>query len=178
MLSNIANIFRIPDLRNKVLFVIAMLALYRFGAYVPTPGIDFSAVQEFQAQAEATGGVFAFLALFSGGALTQFAVFALGIMPYITASIIMQILSVVIPKLEEWRDQGAVGQRKITQWTRYLAIAIAVLQATGLAFVFHSGGGGFAVANPLGDVDLIPNFGVGKVLLIVLTLTTGTAVLM
>jgi preprotein translocase subunit SecY len=90
----------------------------------------------------------------------------------------MQILSVVIPKLEEWRDQGAVGQRKITQWTRYLTIAIAVLQSTGLAFVFHSGGGGFAVANPLGDIDLIPDFGVAKVLLIVLTLTTGTAVLM
>lgn len=178
MFANIANIFRIPDLRNKVLFVIAMLALYRFGAYVPVPGIDYAAVQQFQQQAEETGGVFAFLALFSGGALTQFAVFALGIMPYITASIIMQILAVVIPKLEEWRDQGAVGQRKITQWTRYLAIAIAVLQGTGLAFVFHSGGGGFAVANPLGDVDLIPGFGVGKVLLIVLTLTTGTAILM
>jgi preprotein translocase subunit SecY len=178
VLQNLANIFRIPDLRNKVLFVIAMLAIYRLGAYVPVPGIDYQAVQNFQAQARESGGVFAFLALFSGGALTQFAVFALGIMPYITASIIMQILSVVIPKLEEWREQGAVGQRKITQWTRYLAIAIAVLQSTGLAFVFHAGGGGFAVANPLGDVDLIPGFGVGKVLLIVLTLTTGTAVLM
>jgi preprotein translocase subunit SecY len=178
VLANLANIFKIPDLRNKVLFVIGMLAVYRLGAFVPTPGIDYAAVQQFQSQAEQTGGVFAFLTLFSGGALTQFAVFALGIMPYITASIIMQILSVVIPKLEEWRDQGAVGQRKITQWTRYLTIAIAVLQSTGLAFVFHSGGGGFAVANPLGDIDLIPDFGVAKVLLIVLTLTTGTAVLM
>ena len=86
----------------------------------------------------------AFLQLFSGGALTQFAIFALGIMPYITASIIMQILGVVIPKLEQWQKQGAVGQRKITQWTRYLTIAIAVVQSTGLTFLFHNGGGGLA----------------------------------
>ena len=84
----------------------------------------------------------AFLTLFSGKALTQFALFALGIMPYITSSIIMQILTVVIPKLQQWQEQGAVGQRKITQWTRYLTIAIAVLQSTGLVFLFHNGGGG------------------------------------
>ena len=99
-------------------------------------------MQQLTEQAE-QGGVLAFLQLFSGGALTQFSLFALGIMPYITASIIMQILAVVIPKLEQWQNQGAVGQRKITQWTRYLTIAIAVMQSTGLAFVFHNGGGGF-----------------------------------
>src|SRR5690606_29422351 len=111
--------------------------------------------------------------------LTSFSLFALGIMPYITSSIIMQILGVVIPKLEQWQNQGAVGQRKITQWTRYVTIAIAILQATGLAFVFHEGGGGFgATVNPFGDVDLIPDFSVPTVALIVLTLTTGTALLM
>ena len=96
-----------------------------------------------------------FLQLFSGGALTQFAVFALGIMPYITASIIMQILGVVIPKLEQWQNQGAVGQRKITQWTRYLTIGIAVMQATGLTYLFHNGGGGFRGGNTTG-LDLVP----------------------
>ncbi|MCC5952159.1 MAG: preprotein translocase subunit SecY [Acidimicrobiia bacterium] len=173
-----ANIFKVPDLRNKVLFTLGMLAVYRFGAFVPTPGIDYQAVQAARDAAETSGGVFAFLSLFSGGALTQLAVFALGIMPYITASIIMQIMAVVIPKLEQWQNQGAVGQRKITQWTRYLTIAIAVLQSTGLVFVFHSGGGGFgAVVNPFG-ADLIPNWSVPTVLMMVLTFTTGTAILM
>ena len=121
-----------------------------------------------------------FLQLFSGGALTQFAVFALGIMPYITASIIMQILAVVIPKLEQWQEQGAVGQRKITQWTRYLTIAIALVQSTGLAFLFHNGGGGFGRVGNTTGLDL---FGgrtstLPRVLLVVLTLTAGTALLM
>lgn len=178
MLASLKNIFKVPDLRNKVLFTLLMIVVYRFGSFIPAPGIDYSAVQQIREQAEQTGGVFAFLQLFSGGALTQFAVFALGIMPYITASIIMQILGVVIPKLEQWQNQGAVGQRKITQWTRYLTIAIAILQSTGLAFVFHSQGGGFgAVQNPF-NVDLIPEFDVWHVLLIVLTLTAGTAILM
>ncbi len=111
--------FRVPDLRNKILFTLFMITVYRFGAHIPVPGVDLTAVKTLRDQAKA-GGVLGFLNLFSGGALTQFAVFALGIMPYITSSIIMQILGVVIPKLEEWQNQGAVGQRKITQWTRYL----------------------------------------------------------
>ena len=118
----------------------------------------------------------AFLTLFSGKALTQFALFALGIMPYITSSIIMQILTVVIPKLQQWQEQGAVGQRKTTQWTRYLTIAIALLQSTGLVFLFHNGGGGLVSTNS--NIDLVPNFGVFRVLLIVSTLTAGTALLM
>ena len=138
MLSSLKNIFKVPDLRNKVLFTLLMLTLYRLGATIPVPGVDFQAVQQLQKAAE-TQGTLGFLNLFSGGALSQFAIFALGIMPYITASIIMQILGVVIPKLEEWQNQGAVGQRKITQWTRYLTIAIALLQATGLTFVFGRG---------------------------------------
>ena len=176
MISNLKNIFKVADLRNKVLFTLVMIALYRLGAHLPTPGIDVAALKQLRASAD-TGGILAFLKLFSGGALTNFAIFALGIMPYITASIIMQILGVVIPKLEEWQNQGAVGQRKITQWTRYVTIGIAVLQSTGLAYLFHNGGGGLRGGNDVG-IDLVPNFDVGHVLLIVLTLTTGTALLM
>lgn len=176
MISNLKNIFKVADLRNKVLFTLLMIALYRLGAHLPTPGIDVAALKQLKSSAD-TGGILAFLKLFSGGALTNFAIFALGIMPYITASIIMQILGVVIPKLEEWQNQGAVGQRKITQWTRYVTIGIAILQSTGLAYLFHNGGGGLRGGNSTG-IDLVPNFDVGHVLLIVLTLTTGTALLM
>ena len=177
MLSSLKNIFKVPELRNKVIFTVAMLAVYRFGAYLPIPGVDVNALQQLQQQAT-QGGVLAFLQLFSGGALTRLSLFALGIMPYITSSIIMQILAVVIPKLEQWQNQGAVGQRKSTQWTRYLTIAIAAMQSTGLSFVFHSGGGGFgSVQNPTGT-NILPNFDVWHVLLIVLTLTAGTALLM
>ena len=174
MWTSIRNVLKVPDLRNKILFTIFMLVIYRLGSYLPTPGIDQNAVNAIKEQAE-QGGVLAFLTLFSGQALTQFALFALGIMPYITSSIIMQILTVVIPKLQQWQEQGAVGQRKTTQWTRYLTIAIAVLQSTGLVFLFHNGGGGLSTNS---NIDLVPNFGVFRVLLIVITLTAGTALLM
>jgi preprotein translocase subunit SecY len=165
--------FKVPDLRNKILFTLLIVAVYRFGAHVPVPGVDFDAVQALEEQSR-NGGVLGFLSFFSGGALTRFAVFGLGIMPYITSSIIIQVLTVVIPRLEQWQAQGAVGQKKITQWTRYLTVVLAVIQATGLAFLFHRGGGGiFSV-----DVDLIPDFDVPHVLLIVLTLTAGTALIM
>jgi preprotein translocase subunit SecY len=176
VISNLKNIFKVADLRNKVLFTLFMIALYRLGAHLPTPGIDVAALKQLKSSAD-TGGILAFLKLFSGGALTNFAIFALGIMPYITASIIMQILGVVIPKLEEWQNQGAVGQRKITQWTRYVTIGIALLQSTGLAYLFHNGGGALRGGNTTG-IDLVPHFDVAHVLLIVLTLTTGTALLM
>ena len=143
MLHRILNMFRVPDLRNKILFTLFIIMLYRLGSFIPAPGIDLDAVEALKDQIELEGGVLGFINLFSGGALTQMAVFALGIMPYITSSIIMQVLAVVIPRLEEWQKQGAVGQRKITQWTRYLTVAIAVLQSTGLVFLFHNGGGGF-----------------------------------
>ena len=174
MLSSIRNVLKVPDLRNKILFTVAMLIIYRLGSYIPAPGIDQNAVNAIKDQAK-QGGVLAFLQLFSGRALTQFALFALGIMPYITSSIIMQILTVVIPKLQQWQDQGAVGQRKITQWTRYLTIAIALLQSTGLVFLFHNGGGGLSSNS---NIDLVPHFGVFRVLLIVGTLTAGTGLLM
>ena len=150
MLSSLRNMFRVADLRNKILFTLAIIALYRLGSYVPAPGIDLDAIEQLKRQSEQSGGVLAYLQLFSGAGLTNFAVFALGVMPYITSSIIMQILTVVIPKLEEWQQQGAIGQRKITQWTRYLTVAIAVLQSTALAFLFHNGGGGLlgGASNP------------------------------
>jgi preprotein translocase subunit SecY len=179
VLSSLWNMFRVADLRNKIVFTLAIIALYRFGSFVPAPGIDIDAVDQLRRQAEESGGVLAYLQLFSGQGLTNFAVFALGIMPYITSSIIMQILTVVIPKLEEWQQQGAIGQRKITQWTRYLTMAIAVLQSTALAFLFHNGGGGLlgGGGNPTG-VDVLPDFTAPNVLLVVLVLTAGTALLM
>ena len=174
-MSRIGNIIKIPDLRNKVLFTVFMLVLYRFGCYLPVPGIDQNAVQAIENQAR-EGGVLAFLQLFSGRALTRFSLFALGIMPYITASIIMQILTVVIPKLQEWQQQGAVGQRKTTQWTRYLTIGISILQSTGLVFLFHNGGGGLTGGQK--NLDLVPSFNPQTVLLIVTTFTAGSALLM
>jgi preprotein translocase subunit SecY len=174
VLSSLKNLFRVPDLRNKIIFTLLVIALYRFGSHIPTPGVDFDAVQQLEDQSR-QGGVLGFLALFSGGALTRFAIFGLGIMPYITSSIIMQVLAVVIPKLEQWQQQGAVGQKKITQWTRYLTVALAILQATGLAFLFHNGGGGLFNTQ---QIDLIPDFTVPRVLLVVLSLAAGTALLM
>jgi preprotein translocase subunit SecY len=129
--ANLKNIFKVEDLRKKVLFTLAMVLLYRLGSTLRAPGIDPSAVAQLREAAKSQGAL-GFLNLFSGGAFGSFSIFALGIMPYITSSIIMQVLNVVIPKLQEWRDMGAVGQRKITQWTRYVAIAIATLQGAGL----------------------------------------------
>ncbi len=174
MLSTMRNMFKVPDLRNKILFTLMIIAIYRFGAHVPVPGIDLDQLQLLREQARG-GGVIQLLGLFSGGALTNFAVFALGIMPYITASIIMQVLTVVIPRLEQWQQQGAIGQRKITQWTRYLTIGIAVLQATSFTFIFSSGGGGFV---PGDDLNLLPNWSIPRVMLIVFTMTAGTALIM
>jgi len=162
--------FRVADLRGKILFSLMIIAIYRLGAFVPAPGVDVEAVQLLRDSAN-EGGILGFIQLFSGGALTQFSVFALGIMPYITSSIIMQILGVVIPKIEQWQQQGAVGQRKITQWTRYLTISIAVVQSTSFAFLFHQG-------TLVGQVDLLPKFNAWTVFVVVLTLTTGTALLM
>jgi preprotein translocase subunit SecY len=175
VLRNLRNMFKVQDLRNKVLFTLFVIALFRIGTHIPVPGVDFQAVKSLKEQSE-SGGVLGFLNLFSGGALTQFAVFALGVMPYITSSIIMQLLAVVIPKVEQWQKQGAVGQKKITQWTRYLTIGLAIMQSTGLAFVFHRGGSSF-LGQDL-NVDLIPSFNAPRVLLVVLSLTAGTGLVM
>ena len=174
MLSSLRNMFKVPDLRNKIMFTLFVILLYRLGSNVTVPGIDFAAVQELQRSAE-RGGVLGFLNLFSGGALTQMAVFALGIMPYITSSIIMQLLAVVIPKIEQWQKQGAVGQKKITQWTRYMTVGLAVLQATGITYQFNNGLLGGSTAS---NASLVTKFDVPHVALIVLTITAGTAVVM
>ena len=178
MLSNVKNIFKVEDLRNKLMFTFAMVAVYRFGAALRVPGIDAQAVSQLR-EASNSQGALGFLNLFSGGAFGSFSIFALGIMPYITASIIMQVLGVVIPKLEQWQQEGAVGQRKITQWTRYLAIAIAVLQGSGLTFIFGQGNGSafFGAAGSAPDVVLLDPFMPGA-LLVIPSLVAGTALLM
>ena len=178
MLSNVKNIFKVEDLRNKLMFTFAMVAIYRFGAALRVPGIDSQAVRQLH-EASNSQGALGFLNLFSGGAFGSFSIFALGIMPYITASIIMQVLGVVIPKLEQWQQEGAVGQRKITQWTRYLAIAIAVLQGSGLTFIFGQGRGSafFGAANRAPDVVLLDPF-MPRALLVIPSLVAGTALLM
>ncbi|HAQ04163.1 MAG: preprotein translocase subunit SecY [marine actinobacterium MedAcidi-G1] len=174
MLKSMLNMFRVGDLRKRILFTLLMILLYRIGAFVPAPGIDVEQVQLLRDRAN-QGGVLAFLQLFSGGSLTSFAVFALGVMPYITASIIMQVLGVVVPRIEQWQQQGAVGQRKITQWTRYMTVIIAVIQSTSFAFLFNDSGN--AISGSSGS-NLLPNFHIGTVSVVVLTLTAGTALLM
>jgi preprotein translocase subunit SecY len=180
MLSRLRNIFRVPDLRKKILFTIVIVAVYRVGAHLPVPYVDFQAIKSLQDQAN-NSGVVGFLDLFSGGAITNVAIFFLGIMPYITASIIMQLLGVVIPKLEEWQQQGQVGQKKITQWTRYLTVALALVQSTGFVFALHqgqTGGGLFNFAGLPEGTDLIPGFNAPRAALIILTWTAGTALVM
>ncbi|MDK1010641.1 MAG: preprotein translocase subunit SecY [Actinomycetota bacterium] len=170
MLTAFRNAFRIRDLRNKILFTLFIFTLYRLGTTIPVPGVDLAAVRDFANQAEQSGFV-GLLNLFSGGALTQLSVFALGIMPYITASIILQLLTVVIPKLQALQEEGEHGRKIITQWTRYTTVVLSLLQSTGFAFLFHSG-------QFTGGVSLIPNFTPRNVVIIVITMTAGTALLM
>src|SRR5215475_763899 len=144
-LEAIANVFRVPDLRNRLLFALGLLAIYRLGGHIPTPGIDTNRLEEFFKQN--AGGVFGFIDLFSGGMLRRLTIFALGIMPYITASIILQLLTVVVPTLEKLQKEGELGRRKITQWTRYLTVILALIQSFGIAIALQKSGGGF-VMNP------------------------------
>lgn len=160
-----ANIFRIPDLRKRVLFTLALLAVYRLGGHIPTPGIDGAKLDEFFQQNQGT--VFGFIDLFSGGMFRRLTIFALGIMPYITASIILQLLTVVIPTLEKLQKEGELGRRKITQWTRYLTLGLSMVQSFGIATALMSSEGGF-VLNP----------GFGFIAMTVLTLTTGSVFIM
>jgi preprotein translocase subunit SecY len=169
MLKAFVNAFKIPDLRKKILFTLAIIAVFRLGSAIPAPDIDLGKLNALK-QNVGNQGALQFIDLFSGGALTRFAVFALGIMPYITSSIIMQLLTVVIPKLEQWQKQGEIGIKKITQWTRYMTVTLALLQSTGLVFLFHSDqfvtGGVVRVFTP------------PRIALIVITLTAGTAMIM
>jgi len=170
MLTAFRNAFRIHDLRNKILFTLFIFALYRLGATIPVPGVDLGAVRDFTEQATQSGFV-GLLNLFSGGALTRLSIFALGIMPYITASIIMQLLAVVIPKLQALQEEGESGRKVITQWTRYVTVILALLQSTGFAYLFHSG-------QFTNGVDLIPDFTPRNVITVVVAMTAGTALLM
>jgi preprotein translocase subunit SecY len=173
VLRAFVNAFKVPDLRNKIFFTLFMIAVYRFGSHVPVPIVDIGKLQTAFKQ-QGAGGFLSFIDLFSGGALTNMAVFGLGIMPYITSSIIMQLLTVVIPKLEQWQKQGEQGVKKINQWTRYVTVVLALLQSTGLVFLFHSG------AQQLGGVDVFPtgSFTGPHIALIVMIMTAGTAMIM
>jgi len=163
VLTAISNAFRIPELRRKIIFTLAMIALYRLGAYIPVPGVNLDTVKELITASDTLG----LLGLFSGGALEKFAVFSLGIMPYITSSNIMQLLQGVIPKIEQWQKEGETGQRKITQITRYMTLVIALLEAFGLLTVFRSALPP-AVSVPMWFTNLV----------IVVTLVAGTAFIM
>ena len=169
MLRTFLNAFRVADIRKKLAFTAAMLALYRLGAYIPAPGINVDAVEDI-AENFTGSNVLGFLNLFSGGSLQRFAIFALGIMPYITASIMLQLLTVVIPQLDKLRKEGEVGQQRITQYTRYLTVALAFGQSIGYVFLFRTFSSGSA--------DVVENFTFGRVFVIVMTLTAGCVLLM
>jgi preprotein translocase subunit SecY len=170
MLRTIANAFSVADIRKKLAFTAAMLLLYRLGAYIPAPGVDASAVKELS-ENFAGSNILGFLNLFSGGGLSRLSLFALGIMPYITASIILQLLTVVVPSLEKLQKEGEVGQQKITQYTRYLTVGLAFAQSFGYVFLFRSFGSE-AGNNFLGTLSG------AKILLIVICLTAGCTLLM
>ena len=169
MLKGIANAFRIPELRKKILITIGILALYRFGAYLPAPGVPFASMLEAFQTAAAGSGAIAVLNLFSGGALSRVSVFSLGIMPYITAQIILQMFQAVIPSLGELAKEGESGQRKITQYTRYLTIGLALINAIGYLFLFKSYGIDFS---QLGFSEFIED------IVIVGVLLTGAIIIM
>src|SRR5437870_1578655 len=161
----VANVFRVPDLRKRLLFALGLLAVYRMGAHIPIPGINTLRFEEFVQQNQGT--LFGFLDLFSGGMFRRLTIFALGIMPYITSSIILQLLTVVVPTLEKLQKEGELGRRKITQWTRYLTVGLALMQSFGIAATLQASEGGF-VLHP----------GMGFILMTMLSLTTGTAFIM
>ncbi len=170
MISTILGAFRVPEIRRKVLFTFAMLGLYRLGAYIPAPAVNSHALQSIQ-QAAGGNGVLGLLNTFSGGALARVAIFGLGITPYITASIVIQILTAVVPSLEKLSKEGEVGQARITQYTRYLTVGLAFAQSIAYVFLFKS-------LETQAGVTLIQNFNVGKLFLIAITLTAGTVVVM
>src|SRR5215471_2478533 len=161
MLTWLTNAWRVPELRRRVLFTAVILAIYRFGSWVPAPGVDQNALQNLFSG----GGVLSLLNLFSGSALSRFSIFALGIVPYVTASIILQLMTVVVPKLEQLQKEGEAGYAKINQYTRYLTVALAAAQSTGYAFLFKR-------------ENALPNVNAGRLVIIVLTLTAGCVLLM
>ncbi|PPL20021.1 MULTISPECIES: preprotein translocase subunit SecY [Microterricola] len=177
MFSAIARIFRTPDLRRKIGFTLGMVALFRLGSFIPAPFVDFNSVQQCLAATSDTSGLYELVNLFSGGALLQLSIFALGIMPYITASIIVQLLRVVIPHFETLYKEGQSGQSTLTQYTRYLTIALAVLQSTTLITVARSGAL-FGSSGGPACTQLLTNDAWYAIMLMVLTMTAGTGVIM
>src|SRR3989440_1674078 len=161
MLSWLANAWRVPELRKRLLFTFLILALYRLGSWIPAPGVDSNTIKQYF---NGRGGtILGLLSVFSGGALSRFALFALGIMPYVTASIILQLMTVVVPKLEQLQKEGESGYARINQYTRYLTVGLAAAQATGYAYLFKRAG------NLQADT--------GRIVLIVVTLTAGATLL-
>ena len=164
MFDKLANIFRIPDLRKRILFTLALLFVYRLGGHIPTPGVNADKLAQFFEQNR--GSFLGFVDLFSGGQLRRLTIFALGIMPYITASIILQLLTVVYEPLAKLQKEGELGRKKITQWTRYITVILSAVQSFGIAFGLQKQG------------DFVLNPGVGFILMTMLTLTTGSAFIM
>jgi preprotein translocase subunit SecY len=173
MLSAFGMAFKTPDIRKKIFFTLSIMALFRFGSVVPTPGISYTNVKQCLATAE-TGGLFGLINLFSGGALIQLSVFALGIMPYITASIVVQLLTVVIPRFEALQEEGQAGTAKLTQYTRYLTIGLSILQSTGLIAVARTPGRLISGCT----LPLIPDSSWQRVITMIIVMTAGTAVIM
>jgi preprotein translocase subunit SecY len=173
MLSAFGKAFKTPDLRKKIFFTLAIMGLFRFGSIIPTPGVSYTNIQSCLKQAN-NGGLFGLVNLFSGGALLQLSVFALGIMPYITSSIIIQLLTVVIPRFEALKNEGQSGQAKLTQYTRYLTIGLGILQSTGLIAVARTPGRLFSGCS----LAIIPDTSWARIATMVCVMTAGTSVIM
>lgn len=178
MLTAFGRAFRTPDLRRKLLFTLGIIAIFRLGAFIPSPGIDYRNVQQCVNSTNTSEGLYQLVNLFSGGALLQVSIFALGIMPYITASIIVQLLRVVIPRFQELHLEGAQGQAKLTQYTRYLTIALGLLNATTLVTLARTGQLFNGCGASDGATPLIPEDNLITIMLLVITLTAGTGLIM
>jgi preprotein translocase subunit SecY len=178
VLTAFARAFRTPDLRRKLLFTMAIMAIFRLGSFIPTPGVSYGSVQQCinltRGSTDGSAGLYQMVNLFSGGALLQLSVFALGIMPYITASIIIQLLTVVIPRFEMLKQEGQTGTTKLTQYTRYLTIGLAILQSTTLVAIARTPGNLFQNCT----ADLVPDDSIQTVLIMVITMTAGTGLIM
>jgi preprotein translocase subunit SecY len=172
VLKAFLNAFRVPDLRAKILFTLLIIAMFRLGSYLPVPVVDIGILQR-ELERQGAQGFLGIINLFSGGGLSRLSIFSLGIMPYITSSIIMQLMTVVIPKLQQWQEQGETGTKKINQWTRYVTVVLALLQSTGLVFLFHN-----PAASGFDDVFPAGTFTGTNVAFIVLIMTAGTALIM
>ncbi|MGZ5332572.1 MAG: preprotein translocase subunit SecY, partial [Solirubrobacterales bacterium] len=170
MIRTIANSFSVPEIRRKIMFTAAILALYRLGAYIPSPGVDIDTVKNIESNFSGSN-ILGFLNLFSGGSLARLSLFSLGIMPYITASIILQLLTVVVPSLEKLQKEGEVGQQKITQYTRYLTVGLAFGQSLGYVFLFRS-------FQDQAGTSVVGELTFAKTMLIVICLTAGCTLLM